>query len=320
MSNNLIVIPATALSVFSLNAIANQDIHTDKRHFEHPINSAFGECQIESMPPLKDVKYLTAQRDDTHCIVHGVIEEEINFQVRLPHDWNGMFAQSGGGGFAGVIVDYIDAVALGPGYATAGTDTGHQAHPLESNWATNTDKRDTRLENFGGRAIHLTTQTSKAIIESYYQQQSERNLFYGCSRGGGQGLFAAQRYPSDYDVIIAGSPAYDWTHRLGGLFSAIANKMFPDPNNIDEAILGTAEIELINQTATAQCSNQDGTDNRALNEPWNCSIDFKALQCSDENNENCLTAAQVEVSELIYQGLYDSEGNQLAEGYYLGAS
>ncbi|MDK2679646.1 tannase/feruloyl esterase family alpha/beta hydrolase, partial [Vibrio vulnificus] len=85
-----------------------------------------GECRIDSMPPLANVRYIEAQRSDTHCIVRGVIEREIHFQVTLPDDWNGMFAQSGGGGFVGSVVDVIHLATRDKRYATAGTDSGQK--------------------------------------------------------------------------------------------------------------------------------------------------------------------------------------------------
>ncbi|QYJ92765.1 tannase/feruloyl esterase family alpha/beta hydrolase [Shewanella spartinae] len=280
---------------------------------------SLGECSVEAMPILHNVRYTQVERTDTHCLVSGVIEREINFTVSLPDDWNGMFAQSGGGGFVGSVVDVIHLATSDKGYATAGTDSGHRAHALESNWAANTPYREERLTNFGGRATHLTTQNAKLLIQHYYQQESQRNLFFGCSRGGGEGLIAAQRYPTDYDVIVAGSPAYDYAVSAGALHAAIARKMFPDPNNLDHAIVGDKEIELVNRAVAQQCSNRDGLDANVLSEPWNCQLDLKVLQCSASNNEACLTPEQVEVFDLVFNGLYDSQGNLIAEGFYPGA-
>ncbi|MCA3984249.1 tannase/feruloyl esterase family alpha/beta hydrolase [Vibrio vulnificus] len=292
--------------------------HTTQANADQP-SYRVGECRIDSMPPLANVRYTEAQRSDTHCIVRGVIEREIHFQVTLPDDWNGMFAQSGGGGFVGSVVDVIHLATRDKRYATAGTDSGHRAHALESNWAAQNPYREERLANFAGRATHLTTQNAKQIIASYYQQESQRNLFFGCSRGGGEGLIAAQRYPTDYDVIVAGSPANDYAIQTGGLHAAIARKMFPNPDNMQHAIVGAKEIELVNRTAAQQCTNRDGRDSEVLSEPWNCHIDFAALQCSADKNDECLTGDQVEVFDLVFNGLRDSQGNVLAEGFYVGA-
>lgn len=317
MSRRLTQISPLIMSLISASVIAG--IENKETIQSTTSDYVLGECSINAMPAQSNVRYTSAERNETHCVVSGVIEKEINFQVRLPHDWNGMFAQSGGGGFVGSVVDYIDEVALGPGYATAGTDTGHRAHALESSWAAQNPYREERLENFGGRAVHLTTQTAKVVIERYYEQESERNLFFGCSRGGGQGLIAAQRYPTDYDVIVAGSPAYDWSVRLGGHHSAIAQKMFPNSGQLDKAIIGTKEIELVNSLVAEQCKNADGLDNSGLIEPWKCEVDFQALQCDEEGGE-CLSSDQIEVFELVYNGFYDSKGNPLAEGFYFGAN
>ncbi len=120
-------------------------------------------------------------------------------------------------------------------------------------------------------------------------------------------------------MIVAGSPAYDYAIQTGGLHAAIARKMFPNPDNMLHAIVGAKEIELVNRTAAQQCANRDGRDSEVLSEPWNCHIDFAALQCSADKNDECLTGDQIEVFDLVFNGLRDSQGNVLAEGFYVGA-
>jgi feruloyl esterase len=106
-------------------------------------------------------------------------------------------------------------MAFGPlqrGYATVGTDTGHQGHPGDASWALNNLER---IVSFGHQAVHRTAVTAKALIAGYYGQDIARSVFFGCSRGGGQALMEAQRYPEDFDGIVAGAPAYNWTGELG---------------------------------------------------------------------------------------------------------
>ena len=163
------------------------------------------------MPRLPDVKIISVTQETQfapHCKVTGVIGTETNFELLLPDTWNGKFVMGGGGGFAGSVVNSAQGWfgALEMGYATVGTDTGHQAHSLSTDWALNNLER---LVSFGHQAVHRTAVTSKALTVSYYGQDIARSYFTGCSRGGGQALMEAQRYPEDFDGIVAQSPAYN---------------------------------------------------------------------------------------------------------------
>lgn len=296
--------------------IASSSIAAETANIE-PMN-----CSATGLPSLKDVEYTEVKKGETHCSVNGYIEGDIGFSVSLPHEWNGRFAQSGGAGFVGEVFDFAPVTIPNQGYATAGTDTGHKGNPMDPSFATQIPDRERRIENFSGRALHLTTVVSKQVVEHYYQQEIERNIFFGCSRGGGQALYAAQNHPTDYDVIVAGAPAYDWTHQLGGGQLAINQKVFPNSSNMamSGSILDEKSYTVVHNAVSEQCTNRDGLDNAYLTEPWKCDIDFSALQCADGSDENCLTEAQVDAFEIIYGGAYDSYGKQLTTGFYVGAS
>jgi hypothetical protein len=168
-------------------------------------------CSVEALRDLPDVR-LTSITEETapvpHCKVAGVIGTETHFELLLPEAWNGKFAMGGGGGFGGVVTNTaLMYGALQKGYATVGTDTGHAGHPLDASWAYNNLER---LVSFGHQAVHRTAVTSKVLIADYYNADISRSYFTGCSAGGGQGFTEAQRYPEDFDGIVAGSPAYDW--------------------------------------------------------------------------------------------------------------
>ena len=155
-----------------------------------------------------------------YCKVAGTVDTEINFEVWMPvaESWNGKFNGVGNLGLAGFI-NYGDmSVALARGYATASTDTGHVGDPtqvipplpfLDASWALNADRtlNMERLVNFGHAGIHKMTVAAKAIVAAYYGQAPEYAYFTGCSGGGQQGLAEAQRYPDDYNGIVAGAPA-----------------------------------------------------------------------------------------------------------------
>jgi len=142
------------------------------------------------------------------CKVEGVIGAEIRFAVWLPDAWNGKFVMGGQGGFAGAV----DSQAIGyrglqQGYAVAGTDTGHRADGIDGRWALGHPER---VVNYAHAAIHRVTATAKTIVAARYGRPAGKAYFTGCSNGGRQALIEAQRYPDDFDAILAGAPAQDW--------------------------------------------------------------------------------------------------------------
>src|SRR6202162_3337354 len=150
------------------------------------------------------------------CRVAGVIkpasDSEIMFEVWMPSSgWNGKFYGVGNGGFAGSITFPGLASALRRGFATAATDTGHEAGVTDAKWALGHHEK---VVDFGYRAVHETAETAKAVIAAFYGDGPKKSYFSSCSNGGREALMEAQRYPADYDGIIAGAPANNWTHLI----------------------------------------------------------------------------------------------------------
>jgi feruloyl esterase len=251
-----------------------------------------------------------------HCRVAGVIGTETNFELLLPDEWNGKFVMGGGGGFVGVVVNTaLMYGALEKGYSTVGTDTGHSGHPITADWAYNNLER---LVSFGHQAVHRTAVTAKALIADYYDRDIARSYFTGCSRGGGQGLMEAQRYPEDFDAIAAGAPAYNWTPGLAALATQVTRAMYPDPTDLQEAIVGPAEQELIESSYLEMCDAQDGLEDGILNDPRQCDFDVATLLCRGETNDGCLSEEQLAAVEVIYDGPKDSRGVPLFYGFPFG--
>ena len=142
---------------------------------------------------------------------HPSSDSDIKIEVWMPLEgWNGKLQGRGNGGFAGEIDDFSLAIALHEGYAVAGTDTGHAASGTDARWALGHPEKVT---DFGYRAIHEMTQDAKLVVKQFYGKHPlQRAYFASCSNGGRQALMEAQRYPGDYDGIIAGAPANYWTH------------------------------------------------------------------------------------------------------------
>jgi feruloyl esterase len=276
-------------------------------------------CKTESFPPLPDVAITSTTKEATpapHCKVAGVIGPEIHFELILPEKWNGKFVMGGGGGFVGSVMNTsLMLGSLQAGYASVGTDTGHQGHPLDASWAHNNLER---LVNFGHQAVHRTAVTAKALIKAYYQGDITRSYFTGCSRGGGQGLMSAQRYPEDFDGIVAGAPAFNWAPGLAALSTQINQSMYPDPNILQEAVVGHKEQELIESSYLAMCDEQDGIKDGILNDPRQCKFDVATLLCKGNKTDSCLSKEQLAAVKTVYDGPKDSKGNSLFYGFPFG--
>ncbi len=275
-------------------------------------------CRETAFPALPDVTITSITQETEyapHCKVAGVIGKEIKFELLLPENWNGKFVMGGGGGFAGSVVNVaLQLGAVQKGYATVGTDTGHEGHGLDASWALDNMER---IVNFGHLAVHRTAVTAKALIEAYYGQKIKYSYFFGCSGGGGQAMKEAQRYAEDFDGIVAGAPAYNWTLGVAAGMTQNMKYMYPDPNNLDEPLLSQKDLELIESTYLAQCDELDGIKDGILNDPRQCDFDIESLLCMGKKTDSCLTKEQVEAAKAIYEGPKDSDGN-LFYGFPLG--
>jgi len=183
------------------------------------------------------------------CRVQGVIaptaDSHIEFEVWLPvAGWNGKYLGVGNGGFAGSIGYTALGEAVANGYVASSTDTGHQGGVTDGSWALGHYEK---IVDYGYRAIHETAEKSKAIVAAFYGGAPKRSYFSSCSNGGRQALMEAQRYPADYDGIIAGAPANFITHHLAGfVWNAQALE--------DAGYIPPAKLKLIETAAVAACT------------------------------------------------------------------
>ena len=244
-----------------------------------------------------------------HCLVRGRVDTEINFQLGLPLTWNGKFYHQGGGGFVGSIPAIT--AGLTRGYASVATDTGHVGTgvaALDGSWALN--RRD-RQVNFGHRGVHVVTVAAKQITALAYGNAPNYSYFQGCSNGGRQALQEAQRYPHDFDGIVAAAPALDWTGLMIGFnWNSKALRAAPIPPE---------KLTLIANAAVQRCDAQDGLADGLIDNPLRCDFDPASLQCSGADSPTCLTAAQVGAVKKVYAGPSNSRGRQLHPGFPPGA-
>jgi len=247
-----------------------------------------------------------------HCRVVGNIGPgTIGFAVQLPSSWNGKLYHGGGGGYVGAIPDASAGLVLG--YATTATDTGHTGTGplggvLDASWALNNPQA---VIDFGYRAIHVTTTTSKAIVAAYYGKAANRSYFVGCSRGGGQGLMEAQRFPDDFDGLVVGAPAYHWTEFMMGFNW--------DSRAVAAAPIPLAKLPLIENAVVKQCDASDGLVDGLVQDPRACRFEPAVLRCQGADAPDCLTGAQIEAVREVYGGPANSSGKRISPGFPAGA-
>jgi feruloyl esterase len=211
-----------------------------------------------------------------HCKVSGVIGTEIKFALLLPDTWNQKFMMGGGGGFVGTI-DNQAASSVNLGFATVGTDTGHAGNVVDASWALNNLERRV---NYGYVAVHRTAEVAKAIVRSYYGADASRSYFSGCSNGGRQGMMEAQRYPDDFDGIVAGAPAMDFTG-IAAQFMKDIQTLFPDPKNAATSLVPAETMKLVGSKILDICDAADGVKDGVMDDPRACKVDFNALPITD---------------------------------------
>jgi hypothetical protein len=247
------------------------------------------------------------------CRVSGVLtpaaDSHIEFEVWLPvKGWNGKYLGVGNGGFAGSIGYPALAEAVANGYAVSSTDTGHQGNGIDGTWALGHHEK---MVDYGHRAIHDTAEKAKALVAAYYGDAPKWNYFSSCSNGGRQALMEAQRYPADYDGIIAGAPANDFTHVA---FGFVWNQQALD----GEGNIPWAKLKAIENAALASCDAEDGVKDGVIDDPTKCHFDPAVLTCKGEASDSCLTEAQVAALKKIYSGPKNSKGAALFPGFELG--
>lgn len=219
-------------------------------------------------------------------------DSNIQIEVWLPlgtTNWNHRFQGQGNGGFAGEI-DYEGlARFLANGYVTAGTDTGHFADGIDATWALHHPEK---ITDYGWRGVHGMTVQAKAVLSAYYGAPASHNYFASCSDGGREALMEAQRFPADYDGIVAGAPAYNWTTLLTsaaiGMQTLLSN---------DASYIPASKVPLLQRAILAQCDKLDSlpgdVKDAIVDDPRACHFNPAKLTCKAGDSDRCLTAAQV---------------------------
>ena len=247
------------------------------------------------------------------CRVAGTIkpgpQSNVRFEVWIPTGelWNGKYQQVGNGGFAGSIPLGAIANATSRGYAAAGTDDGTSGPPPGAPaFIGNMDV----LLDYGYRAVKATGDNSKAIIAELMGQAPRYSYFVGCSDGGREALQEAQRFPGDFDGIIVGSPVNDQVGEFGAsyLYDMQATLTGPQTNGVPDAYIPASKLATLTEAVLDKCVGKDGgvAADAFLNDPRECKFDPKHVRCKrGEDSDACLTPAQVDAAQKLYEGPHD---------------
>ncbi len=243
-------------------------------------------------------------------------DSHIAFELWLPLDtWNGKFAGVGNGGWAGNISYSALGDQLRRGYATVSTNTGHVAEP-DLDMAKFAFRHPERLADFGWRSVHEMTEKGKAITAAHYGRPARYAYWIGCSTGGKQGLTEAQRFPSDYDGIVAVAPANNWARLMAGDFAPQR-----DVATNAASVLTPAHGRLVNGAVLRACDARDGVADSLIENPGKCVFDPSSLQCAAgaQADSTCLTVPQVEMVRRMYAGAKDPSGGVIYPGLAPGS-
>jgi len=252
------------------------------------------------------------------CRVAGVVAPAIAFEVWMPAEgWNGRFQGLGLGAFLGKLPFAAMAQALDKGYAVGGTNTGHFSESDDGTWAMADGKLNEQLVgDWTHRGVHEMTVKSKAIVEQVYGRPAHHSYFTGCSSGGFQALSEVQRYPGDYDGVLAGAPASYLTHlQTAQLFFGLATKLSP-ATDLQQPV---DKLPALHKAVLDACDDLDGVKDGLIENPAACRFDPATIACKDSDGPACLTGPQVEAVRRIYADVTRRDGSKVFPGLPMGS-
>jgi len=262
-------------------------------------------------PPVPDPPYaprIEYSQLPPFCRVVGSLaptrESQIGFELWLPADWNGRLLQVGNGGAAGAIVYSALADGLRRGYAVVNTDTGHKGEGGDFSWAKGHREL---LIDFAYRAVHEVTQASRKLTTYYYAKPPSKSYWSGCSTGGRQGLMEVQRFPNDFDGVVAGAPAYDWAALM--LLGMKIARHVGTPNGVP-----VNKLSVLKSAYLQHCDLSDGLADRVVNQPARCSFDPAVTLCTGTSGADCLNKGELAAARAAYAGVLSPSGQVLFPG------
>lgn len=278
---------------------------------------ALKNAKVESAVPITDGQISVAGHSvsglPAFCRIRGLAtptpQSQIHFELWLPAaSWSGRIEMVGNGGYSSQMrLDELAALVRS-GDAAVATDTGHDGDGLDFGF-----DNPEAIADWGHRAVHDSIVAAKALVTRFYGKAAKYTYFAGCSTGGHQGLMEAQRYPDDFNGILAGDPGNNRTNlNFGFLWQFLANH--PAGDN-DHAILSSDDLKLVNQAAMEKCDTLDGVHDGVITDPRRCDFDPAALRCGGAGAGHCLTDIQIAALKKMYGGARRSD---TGEGIYPG--
>jgi len=321
LRRRIALVGALLLSCCLPHAVFAQDTTAACLALKNATNRARFATLVDAPTTLLTVRVVPQGGDGTlpekdfpeFCEVEAQIAPTIGVFLRMPTStWNGKLLMGGCGGPCGNFPFGRYDTALVRNYAVVVTDMGHQGQ----GWAWAYQNIENQID-FGFRSTHVTAIAAKDVVDAFYGSRAKRNYFWGCSTGGRQGLVESQRFPKDFDGIVAGAAPYSQTGFQAYVYG------WQERNNVDpegKPILTAAKLPVVHKAVMAACDKQDGIADNLLQNPLQCKWDPKQIQCkAGVQGEECLTAAQVDVVRKFYDGPRNSRGEVLFHGRARGS-
>jgi feruloyl esterase len=264
-------------------ALKTTDFSTT-RHAPSLVVSAVAQAATAELPAL--------------CLVNGQIAPTIGYRMWLPlGTWNGKYAQGGCGGRCGDILNDGCQIVVSRGYACLAADMGHKGTFYDNLWAIDNVPGEI---DFGFRSTHVANITGKAVTTRFYGKAPRYSYYFGASTGGRQGLVEAQRFPQDFDGIIAGEPAMGLPGtpqpEAGPALRASVDALIKD----NKAVISPSEVLMIHEAALARCDMDDNLKDGIISDPRSCGFRPEQLQCDGAKSASCLDQAQVAALRQVY--------------------
>jgi len=310
----------------------------------------------QSMPDIKIRITQSADQAATtnakaHCLIEGVINERVSnvdgqiyalkFRMRLPKaaDWNGKFFQESVGGSVGSLTPVwgltsgMTISAFSKGYTVIMGDSGHDTLTNQDPAAGGASSfaRDPQARvDFGYASYEVIAKVGKAISKAYYAKESSKSYFSACSDGGRQAVGIAQRFPEQFDGILAAAPAVDIPHMTAYvpfILQTLAPIAFAngqkDANGrpLINKVYSNSDLQLVSQAVLEACDAQDGLKDGIVNDIDACTDavvmpKLKAKACVAGKNDDCLTHPQIDALQKLMAGPKTSTGQQIYPGHH----
>jgi hypothetical protein len=253
---------------------------------------------------LTEARVVPAQgKTPAYCRVTGYVWPQVGIEMHLPMSaWNGKFMEVGDGGYGGDMYLFLCEGPVRRGYACIASDMGHKGATTLGLWGENNLEAQA---DWGFRATHVTALAGRALVHAFYAKPPSRSYMYGCSTGGYQGLVESQRFPWDFDGIVAIAPDAEseadismrqvWKFRQ--LLDAQGTPLF-----------STADLEVLHKAALEACDMDDGVRDGLISNPFGCRFDPGVLACKAGESRGCLNSAQIAAARNIYAGPHTTAG------------